>query len=184
MDRPEDLVGYKRPPRATRFQKGRSGNPKGRPSRKADATPYERVLGRMVTVRIGETEVRLTAAEAFLLQQSRLGMAGNVSAIKDTLEAIQDAHLRRRPKYSGPIEVRIALVSPGNPNSAMLTLGMARKFNRYEKTAYIMLEPWLVEAALQRLGSRQLSNEEQRIVFEVTRNPHQVKWPSWWVVRS
>ena len=26
-----DAIGYRRPPAATRFQKGRSGNPRGRP---------------------------------------------------------------------------------------------------------------------------------------------------------
>jgi hypothetical protein len=44
-----DQVGYGRPPRHTRFRKGRSGNPKGRPKVGADS-------------RITETERSLIAA--------------------------------------------------------------------------------------------------------------------------
>jgi hypothetical protein len=41
------------------------------------------------------------------------------------------------------------------------------------------LEPWLVEAALARLG-RTLSPADQRIVMKAARTPHKVKWPEWW----
>lgn len=33
MPRSDERIGYRRPPSATRFQPGRSGNPKGRPKR-------------------------------------------------------------------------------------------------------------------------------------------------------
>jgi hypothetical protein len=45
-------VGYGRPPRATRFQPGRSGNPRGRPKKpKSIQERFERELARKVAVR-------------------------------------------------------------------------------------------------------------------------------------
>ena len=45
-----------------------------------------------------------------------------------------------------------------------------------------MLEPWVVEAAIARLGDRQLTAEEQVTVLKATRTPKKVKWPDWWVL--
>jgi len=57
---------------------------------------------------------------------------------------------------------------------------MARKLDPYRPSARMMLEPWIVEAALKRLGDRVLSREDQEIVLAATRTPHKVRWPDWW----
>jgi len=46
------------------------------------------------------------------------------------------------------------------------------------------IEPWLVEAALARLGDRQLSVEEQGKVVAAVRTPWRVRWPDWWSVKA
>ena len=66
-DDESNRTGYRRPPKATRFTKGRSGNPAGRPPGRHREAPYEAVLGQMVTIREGGTARQVTAAEAFLL---------------------------------------------------------------------------------------------------------------------
>ena len=48
----------------------------------------------------------------------------------------------------------------------------------------MMLKPWIVEAALARLGTRRLSVEEQRTVWwPDTQAPEKVNWPDWWAPR-
>jgi len=65
-------------------------------------------------------------------------------------------------------------------NRALESLRMARKLDRYRETAKMMLEPWVVEMALKRLGNRRLSVEQQMEVTRVTRTPEKVRWPRWW----
>jgi hypothetical protein len=59
---------------------------------------------------------------------------------------------------------------------------MATKLNRYQDGATLLIEPWLVQEALSRLGMRRLSREEQETVVRATRTPHKVNWPDWWDV--
>jgi hypothetical protein len=62
-----EKVGYRRPPRRTRFKKGQSGNPNGRPQGRANAkTIVARAINEKVTVREGETERAMTKLEGML----------------------------------------------------------------------------------------------------------------------
>jgi hypothetical protein len=47
----------------------------------------------------------------------------------------------------------------------------------------MVLEPWLVEEALARLGDRRLSLDEQAKVILAVRAPGKVRWPDWWEIR-
>ena len=68
----------------------------------------------------------------------------------------------------------------GSVTSALEPLRMAKKLDRYRDTAKMMLEPWLVEMALARLGDRRLTIEQQKEVVRATRTPWKVRWPEWW----
>jgi len=176
-----DAIGYGKPPTSTRFKKGQSGNPRGRPRGRKRGIPYDAVLGQTVTIREDGRERRVTAAEAFLLQLAKMGLEGDSAAARQALASIEEARAKRVIEGdAGPIAVVAVSVSPGSVTSALEPLRMARKLDRYRPTARMALEPWIVEAALARLGGRRLTREQQRTVLRATRTPRKVRWPDWW----
>jgi hypothetical protein len=178
-DDQDDGVGYRRPPRTTRFTKGQSGNPAGRTRGRRREAPYEAVLGQMVTIREGGVGRRVTADEAFLLQLAKRALEGDGPAARATLAVIEERTERPSTHQGLPSVIVRTILAPGSVTSAMRPLRMARKLDPYRGTARIALEPWIVEAALARLG-RTLSPADQRTIVKATRTPHKVRWPEWW----
>ena len=181
-DSTEEIVGYRNPPAASRFRKGQSGNPKGRPRGRRRELPYEAVLGREVIIRENGREGRVTAAEAFLLQLTKRGLDGDNAAARAAIDAIEDKRGIQPLAPDGPLEIVRCIVSPGSVSSAVERLRIGTKLDRYRETARMLLEPWIIEAALARFGEKQLTPQEQEIVLKATRTPTKVRWPDWWVV--
>lgn len=177
----EEAVGYARPPMATRFVKGRSGNPRGRPKNRRREVPYDTLLGQMVTIREDGRERRVTAAEAFILQLTRKGLQGDSAAARASLAAIETARAHRAPCNDLDItRIRIVIYGLGVV-LGKLSIGIKRNPLVKERARW-ELQPWIVQAALNRLAGRVLTTEEQREVWSVTRSPEKVTWPAWWTV--
>lgn len=176
-------AGYKCPPTATRFVKGRSGNPRGRPRSRHREIPYDTVLGQIVAIRENGRERRVTAAEAFILQLTRKGLQGDSAAARASLAAIETARASR-PSTNGQEILRVIIIAYG-VGTVLRKLGMVIKRNRLSKERVRWeLRPWIVQAALDRLGARVLTLEEQREVRKVTCQRDKVQWPRWWTERG
>lgn len=95
-------TGYKRPPQHTRFKKGQSGNPKGRPKvEKASGfgSAYALTLKeaeRMITVREGDKVNQISTIEAVHRAQSAAALKGNAYAQKHVIENYQRAEQARQ----------------------------------------------------------------------------------------
>ena len=93
-------VGYGRPPAATRFRPGRSGNPRGRP--KGDRTLARIVaaaLGERVAVNENGRRRRITKLEAAVKQLVNRA-AGGDARVTQLLLALVQSH-EARPKRTG-----------------------------------------------------------------------------------
>ena len=180
----EEPVGHGTPPKASRFRKGKSGNPKGRPKNRARELPYNAVLGQMVTIRENGRERRVTAAEAFLLQLTQKGLAGDSAAARASLEAIEVARSTRGEEQQTITGIIVKTVRSG-ADAILDRLDLARlKYPTDEKKVRWEINPWVVEAALSRFGDRRLSCDEQREVWSSVRRPQDVNWPEWWTERG
>ena len=85
-------VGYKRPPVHTRFKKGKSGNPAGRPKRRITQPTvlleFERILGRRMRVNHNGRVQDISALQAFLTQMVHKGIKGHTPTMALSLSLL------------------------------------------------------------------------------------------------
>jgi Family of unknown function (DUF5681) len=104
VSEPSDTVGYKRPPRASRWKKGQSGNPGGRRRTHAESaveTIDRRLLRPIVIVESG-TRRKVATVEAIILQLWAKEIVGDRRASRALL---QYEELARRVRPPG-VEIR------------------------------------------------------------------------------
>ena len=94
-------VGYGKPPKHTRFRKGRSGNPKGRPSgARGVKTLLDEALSRKVTVTEAGRTTRVSKSEALLVSLINRAIKGDVRASAQVLR-LMEAHAERPQEERG-----------------------------------------------------------------------------------
>lgn len=90
-------IGYGKPPKGTRFKKGRSGNPKGRPKgRKNFATILVEELSEKLTIKEAGKARKVTKLEAVTKQLVTKAINGDPRALAELLRQIQ-AHWPKEP---------------------------------------------------------------------------------------
>jgi hypothetical protein len=85
-------VGFGRPPKETRFRKGQSGNPKGRPKGKLNwSTVLERALHERVVINENGVRRTVTKLEAACTQVVNKAASGDLAALKQLAALIRSA---------------------------------------------------------------------------------------------
>jgi Family of unknown function (DUF5681) len=94
----EDIVGYGRPPRHTRFKKGQSGNPKGRPKGSLNlATIFHQEMNARVVVTENGIRKSITKMRASMKQLANDSASGDLKAIKLAIEAARSFAAQKAP---------------------------------------------------------------------------------------
>lgn len=89
-------IGYKKPPKHTQFQKGKSGNPGGRRKPASDVvTALQRTLSEIITIREHGQTRRVSRLEAAINQMVAKATAGDTTAFRllsALIQAYQQPH--------------------------------------------------------------------------------------------
>ncbi|MGO9606487.1 MAG: DUF5681 domain-containing protein [Candidatus Binataceae bacterium] len=83
-------VGYGKPPAITRFKKGESGNPKGRPKGSRNlATLFEQELGEQIAINEGGRRRKITKQQAMVKQLVNKALSGDRALMQVLLTEIR-----------------------------------------------------------------------------------------------
>jgi hypothetical protein len=122
------IVGKGKPPVKSRFKKGQSGNPKGRPkSAKGVNTLVREVLGAKLPVRTAQGEKHMNAVEFALNKLREQAAKGNIRAILAVLQHWMQAVPDNVPEAANPAGPALTAADQQILDSilAVLDLGVA-----------------------------------------------------------
>jgi hypothetical protein len=92
-------VGYRKPPRHTRFRRGQSGNPRGRPpGAKNLSSLLTEALDELVVVTENGGRKRISKRQAAFKQLVNEAAKGNWRALKLLVDMLQDIERRTEPQ--------------------------------------------------------------------------------------
>lgn len=94
-------IGFRSPPEATRFRKGRSGNPAGRPKGSLNVgTLLMKALREKVVVNEHGRRKTVTKLEAALTQLVNMAATGNIRALRQLTDLARDAEIKQVPSQN------------------------------------------------------------------------------------
>jgi hypothetical protein len=90
----DDDVGYRKPPKATRWKTGQSGNPRKSKPKRAESvlTVIKRLLVAPVTIVKNGAHTKMSALEAILHQLLQKSLSGDKKALRTLREFEEFAH--------------------------------------------------------------------------------------------
>ena len=176
-----------RRPNRGQFQKGRSGNPGGRPrqAQSQSNSAFDIIIDRMLIISRDGTPGEITVEEALQQRTYQEALADKRMAIREVLRWIVKREqwlARNRPAVRAKVTFTGIGQDPDNADEALLLLGIARenpdriefKSNRLQ----LQLETWAVRAALRRRrGVHTLKKSEIADIRHCTHDDGTLKLP-------
>lgn len=172
-----------------RFKAGKSGNPKGRPKKVPEprTSAFDVVIDRTLTITRNGQPREVTMEEALQHRTYQDAIAGKRMAQREVLKWIKKREAwmaaREANRVSRPIEVKQS-PDPENAIDALLILGIATsdddpsKYGRNDIYRRALLEPWAVQAALDRRRSATpLTEKDHADILRCTRDKTALRWP-------
>lgn len=165
----------------TRFQKGRSGNPKGRPKkRRPHVSAFDIVFDKTLTVRQGGRERELTIDEALELQTYQAALKGSKPAIRKVLKMIEKREValaKRNPSSIGMLTIEHHHHAE-NADEAMRILGIIERDPFWgDEHPRDRVATWATQAALSRPGRKMFSKLEIDNIRQFTMHAGELRWP-------
>lgn len=175
------------PPEHSRFRKGQSGNPKGRPKKqaaKATGSAFDIIIDRTLTGMRNGAPREMSVDEALEQRTYEQALAGDRLAQRAVFRMIarRETVLRERnPQKHKAVEVLRGYGDTGNADAALLLLGIAARDSRRDDWAlperHLLLEPWAVEAALKRRPAKRLTKRDLAEARRCARDADALVWP-------
>ena len=129
--------------------------------------------------------------QAFLLKMVSMGLSSIRGMSLTMLKALETSTAFQASQRKFPRVIIAVYTDDGDLKDVIQSWRIAQMLNPFKSgppgascgaKARLVLEPWIVEAALARLGDRRLSPAEQQTVVEAMKSPRKVRWPEWWSV--
>ncbi|MFC4295983.1 DUF5681 domain-containing protein [Novosphingobium tardum] len=162
----------------SRFAKGQSGNPAGRPRlRRPHVSAFDIIFDKTLTVTQGGAMRELSVDEALQLQTYQAALRGSRMAIRKVLKMIHRRELalaKKTPPRSNPVKVKHHYGSD-NANEALRILGIAS--NDPDFPSRMKVHGWATQAALSRPGRRKLSGKDVDDIKFFTFDSETLRWP-------
>lgn len=170
----------------TRFRKGKSGNPKGRPRKQLPpVSAFDIIMEQTLTVTQNGVERELSVDEALQLRTYQDALAGSRPARREVLKMIAKrekwlaAERPVKPIGIGKVEMEH---EARNADEALLILGIATEkptpLHYGEKNDLLLqLEPWVVQAGLARSRRHRFQDKDITEIRRCTRDADTITWP-------
>lgn len=200
------MVGYCDPPKHSRFKPGQSGNPAGGPKgpRRKAGRIRSKFLDQVISCKIGgksfkgkRREAIVKIAAIWAISKVVPGSKARGADERDRLPrpnfalqqllmklAKQEREIEQQIDRENPLFLIVAF--PSRPDAvscvedAADVAGFGIKAYHKRKSARVLLETWVIEEGLARLGDHRLTRAEQEQILAAARFPKKVQWPSWW----
>lgn len=166
---------------ATRFAKGQSGNPNGRPkARRPNISAFDIIFDQRLTVTQNGKERELTIDEALELQTYQAALKGSRMAIRKVLKMIEKreaALLGKDTTPRAPVTVSHHH-DADNADKAMRILGIIERDPAWgDEHPRDRIALWATQAALSRPGRKKFDKKEIDSIKQFTMDSDKLKWP-------